>query len=300
MLVLIAMLVANLRIPTPGTTANRPPDGNPSENEDQVLATIGDTQITESQLQQKLIKKYGKELLNEMLDQLAVEMEAKAVGLTVSEADIAQELKKMQLGYDSEEAFYKAMAELGLDREELQRDTYYKLLTERLATRGISISDEAVDRYIAAHPEEFANYTQLRLQQIVTDNETHAKQVIERLKQGVSFEELARDMSIDDATRADGGDLGWIEENDPFVDPRILDAARTMKPGEISGAIPLDSGHYAVIRLNARKDVSKEIGRQIRESVRRQLALQEAPSVQDLLSRLREKYQAKIVSPSFG
>jgi foldase protein PrsA len=102
---------------------------------------------------------------------------------------------------------------------------------------------------------------------------------------------------MDDATRGNAGDLGWVEEDDPFVDPHVLQAAKTMQEGQISEPVKLESG-YAIVKLDGRKDVKKQNGLRTREEVRMDLALQEAPPLKDLINKLREKYHAAIVDDS--
>jgi len=300
LLLVTGMLVMNMRTHPPDKGVQPPPDniGNPAEDDDLIIASIGDTKITASQLRKVLLQKYGEETLNEMLDRLAVELEGKALGISVTDNDVRAELMTMQLGYEDEEAFYKAMRELGIDKETLQRDAYYKLLTERIATKGIRVSDELVNQYMADHPEEFSSYTQLRPKIIVTSTSEKANAILAELQKGAPFEQLAQDKSLDDITRNDGGDLGWVEENDPFIDDRILQAARSMRPGEVSQPIPLDEG-FVIVKLSDRKEVSKEISDQIKEKVRMQLALEQAPPIQDLIIDLRKKYRAQILISSF-
>lgn len=270
-------------------------DGDPdqaahTEETDRVIATVGGVQITEGEIREQAYAKYGKELLNQQIDHLVIQLEGEALGIRVDEADVMHELKKMQAGYDSEEDFYRMMAELGMNENSLREDAYYKLLSERIAMKGIEIPDEWVDQYMQNHPEEFQSFTKMRIHIIVTSTQAQAEGVVEDLQAGALFEELARDRSIDELTRSDHGDLGWVEEGDPFVDPRIMEMAMRMTVNEISPVIALDST-FAVIRLTARNEMDKEMSQQIREDVRKQLALQEAPSLQQILRELRSKYK---------
>ena len=73
-----------------------------------------------------------------MLDRDAIQMEADELGFKLTRADIDDELKRMQQGYESEELFYKSMKEqVGMSELELRQDVNYKLLLERIATKDI-------------------------------------------------------------------------------------------------------------------------------------------------------------------
>jgi foldase protein PrsA len=299
--VLAAMFAVRLRNPpTDGIGASPPEPDKPPQTEttDRVLAIIGGKPIMDSELKINLRHKYGKSLLDEMIGHLAVQMEADSLGITVTELEISRELKKMQVGYESEDEYYRAMSELGLDRESLHQDTYYKLLTEKIATRNIFVSNSLVDEYIKNHPEEFAGYIQLRIRQIITDSKAQADKIEGELSAGKSFEDLAKNRSLDDATRSLGGDLGWVDEDDPFIDAHILNTAKTLQEGQFSHPIKLDSG-YAVIQLEGRKEINRGQTR-TREDVRMDLALRDSPSLNDVVDRLKKKYKARILDPALN
>ncbi|MDT2235530.1 hypothetical protein P7H25_17615 [Paenibacillus larvae] len=46
--------------------------------------------------------------------------------------------------------------QLGMSRQEVKDDVYYKLLLEKVATKDIQVSDSEIQDYIQAHPEEYA------------------------------------------------------------------------------------------------------------------------------------------------
>ena len=80
-----------------------------------------------------------------MLDRYAIQMEADELGFKLTRADIDDELKRMQQGYESEELFYKSMKEqVGMSEPELRQDVNYKLLLERIATKDIHVTDEEI------------------------------------------------------------------------------------------------------------------------------------------------------------
>lgn len=275
------------------------PYGNkiPSGSQDKVIARIGDHEIKNSVLEQRLYLKHGAELLNQLVDREAIQMGADEIGMKVTREEIDQELKRMQQGYDSEQLFYDSMKQqLGMTKDEIREDVYYRLLLERIAIRNISVSDETIDAYISAHPEEFGKTLTLRIQQIINKTLDQANKTIELYKSGRDFAELAKERSIDTNTAGEGGDLGWIENNDPFIPFEVLKAARSLEVGQISGPIEVAQG-YAVIRLKDRKEQTKGNPSSTRESIRKQLALQQAAPLPDIVKKLREKYNAAILDP---
>jgi peptidyl-prolyl cis-trans isomerase D len=74
-----------------------------------------------------------------------------------------------------------------------------------------------------------------------------AQQVLAELKSGKDFGELARKYSADPGSAAQGGDLGWAEQN-AYVGP-FADALFKMQPGQISDPVKTQFG-YHIIKLD--------------------------------------------------
>jgi len=271
------------------------PDQTKQDDRARPIATVGDKTITVRMLEEQLMSKYGRELLNQIIDQEVIRMEGKAQGISVDDSEVQQEIKRMQQGYDSEEQFYKAMKEqLGFSPEALRKDIYFKLLSEKIAMQGIQITDEQVETYIKAHAEEFKQPAQLRLAQIVTANRDQANRALNDLAKGTDFAQVAKERSLDDATRDHGGDLGWVEEDDPFVPPAVMKSAKQLKAGQTSAPIELN-GQYVVLKLKERKEAMKLGSDAIKEQVRKEIALREAPSIKEIMKRLRDKWKVAIL-----
>jgi foldase protein PrsA len=303
-LLLVAVLVLTvLLVRSEGQLAktNEPPavpgPAEPGDRQAQAVAVIGGRTITYEQLQQRLADKYGAELLNVLLDREAIRQEAEELKITVSREEMDVELKRMQEGYESEERFYKSMKEqLGLSKSELSEDVYYKLLLERIAVRGIQVSEAEVAAYIKEHPEEFKSYVQFHLFKIEVKTKEEAAQVIKDLQNGAVFSSLAQKLSIDATSSKKGGDLGWVEERDPFLPPPIMEAAGSLKQDEISKPIQLKAS-FAVILLKEKKEIKKTVDEQKKAFIRKELALQRAVPLKELVKSMREKRHAEILDP---
>ncbi|TVY06778.1 peptidyl-prolyl cis-trans isomerase [Paenibacillus cremeus] len=275
-------------------------DGNNQDQTQQkadarIIATIGEKTITRSNLEEQLMNKYGRDLLNQMIDHEVVRMEGAARGVIVSDGEIQQEIKRMQQGYDSEAQFYSAMKEqLGFTPETLKKDVQDKLLMEKIAIQGIRVTDDQVNTYVKDHPDEFRKPAQLRLQQIVTGSKDQATRALNDLAKGTDFAQVAKDRSLDDVTRKSGGDLGWVDEDDPFVPVSIMKAAKQLKPGETSKPIE-EGGQFFILRLKERKEELKAEEGAVKEQVRKELALRMAPSIKDIVKQLREKWKVSVL-----
>jgi foldase protein PrsA len=296
LLVLISLQIAR--------SWNQPEPTKPTEQQtvkdnERIVAAIGSRKITIGELETALEQRYGAELLNQIIDREAISLEGKETGISVTNAEIERELKRMQQGYESEGQFYESMkVQLGMSKEELREDVHYKLLLDKLATRNITITDAQVEEYIQTHPDEFKSEVEFHIRIIVVSTKEQANKVLTDLAKGEDFATLARDRSLDDNTSNGGGDLGWIEENDPFVAAPIMNAAKQLKVGETSKPIAVDNG-YAIVNLRDRREKPNPELSFIKENVRKELALRNAPPLKEIVTKLRAKWGSAIIDPRF-
>jgi peptidyl-prolyl cis-trans isomerase C len=72
--------------------------------------------------------------------------------------------------------------------------------------------------------------TQLHARHILVANQAEAQQIIDQLKKGAKFDDLAKKESIDPGSKTQGGDLGWFSPSN-MVKP-FADAVSALKKGE--------------------------------------------------------------------
>lgn len=259
------------------------------------VAIVGETRITRRQLLDALLNSYGEQTVRMMMLRVAVQKEAQSAGISIPEDAVDQELRKASEGYESLEAFYDARKQqLGMSREDVREDILYKLQLEALAIRGIEATDADADRYISDHPEEFAPKEELKLSHIVVGRQKDAEHLVDLLQQGEDFAELAAANSQDADTASDGGNLGWVEADDPFIAPELLAAAAKLEIGEAAGPIRTDAG-YEVVLVAGRRGAGEQDAQAAREEAKREYALSVAPPLSEVEQSLLDKYGAKVL-----
>jgi peptidyl-prolyl cis-trans isomerase C len=130
---------------------------------------------------------------------------------------------------------------------------------QHLNTPG-SAAAQSAKQYYDSHPEEFE---QTRLSGIFvafaapgtpnaagkivrTEEEARAKadDLEKKLKAGSDFATLARTESDNQASAANGGDLGVVNSNDPRLPASIKTALANLQPGQISEPVRIPNGFY--------------------------------------------------------
>ncbi|MCJ8015053.1 peptidyl-prolyl cis-trans isomerase [Paenibacillus sp. KQZ6P-2] len=260
------------------------------------VASFDGQLITEDEWVEELKRTHGHEVLLQMLNQKAVYAEAKALHIEVTPEEIADRIKNDAAGYESEDAYYQAMSvQLGMSPEDIRAEAAYQLTLENIAIAHIEISDEEVDRYIEQHKDEFEPKKEYALAWIKLKSRKEANKTLDRLEQGEDFGKLAEELSLDEYTRMQGGRLGMIEDDDPFVPKELLSTAKDLEAGDIAGPIELGDGGYAVMQVI---DIVKKeplSSSEIRADVRKQLALNKAVPLTQLEAELRGKYGARLI-----
>ncbi|QHT58720.1 hypothetical protein GXP70_01125 [Paenibacillus lycopersici] len=269
-----------------------PPSAEPSEP---IAAKVGDESITVKELNDQLRRQYGDLALRTLMVRAAIRMDALAYGLQVTSAELDQELASAIAGYGSEEEYYDAMKEqLGLTPDDIREDAKYRLLLRKIAVRTASVSEAEEDAYIAENDQEFAAHTQLRVSWIVTDTGKAADGVLDKLEDGEDFGLMAQTYSIDADTAPEGGDLGYIDADDPIIDPALLAAAKKLEVGETAGPIKVEQGQ-AIIRLTEKKTEEQLDQQQMHDKARTELAIAKLNGEQAIEDGLLTKYNAVVI-----
>lgn len=79
---------------------------------------------------------------------------------------------------------------------------------------------------------------------ILVATEEEAKQVLERLQAGEDFVTLAQELSTDEGSKAQGGDLGWFYHGEMVSE--FDAAAYALNIGEISQPVKTDNGYHVI------------------------------------------------------
>ena len=126
-----------------------------------------------------------------------------------------------------------------------------------------------------------AGSKEFRARHILVDKEEEAKAIVDQLKKGAKFEELAK-RSKDTGSAANGGDLDWASP-DGFVKP-FSDAMTKLEKGKITETPVQTQFGWHVIRLDDVRDAQfpplAQVQGQIREALQQQRVQEFAAELQ--------------------
>lgn len=203
------------------------------------LAALPDAPDPNSDRGRLLAQQLREAALEALIEQALIEEEATRNGIQVSDQQVAEELTIAKARAGGEAQFQAWLAATQQTEESV-----------RALLRREMLASAVRDRVLAALPRT-AEY--VHAYHIVVATEHEARQALTRLQNGAKFTALAQSLSLDESTRANGGDLGWFTRGSGAVLwPEVEDTAFSLQPGETSDIVKSPIG-YHIIRVTERE-----------------------------------------------
>jgi peptidyl-prolyl cis-trans isomerase SurA len=213
------------------------------------------------------------QLLNEMILEEMLVNKARELKIEVADTEIDNAYAEAKKNI-SDDQFQKELSSRNLTpadmRESLRRDMLSNKVFEREVTSKIVITDDDIKAFYEANkasfnrPEDAVHIGQITVtptranQQInrsgndagsPQEAQAKAQMLMERLKAGAPFAELAADFSEDPESAQRGGDLGFVPISalrQPNVAPALRDAVLNSQPGSVR-MVSIGGGHTIVL-----------------------------------------------------
>jgi peptidyl-prolyl cis-trans isomerase D len=151
---------------------------------------------------------------------------------------------------DEVKAYYERHRDAFMTPERVQVE-YLELDAARLAAE-VRPDEEAIKGYYEQHRDELVQRPQRRARHILfaaaddkpAEVEAKAKAALDRLRQGEDFGALAKELSDDPGSAAQGGDLGWFERG--VMVKEFEDVAFSLPAGEVSQPVRSPFGLHLI------------------------------------------------------
>lgn len=315
--------LAPLHLPGEPATAARPgsPSGPtlPPDKIPAVVARVNGKEIKKAELMdgaqvvQMRTAQMGQridptaDLYRRVLDQLiAIELlqqDAKAQGVTVSDAELQQAVAARKRGFPSEEVFKKALAQEGVTEDKFRQQTrdgviLQKYIVTKLAPKA-TVSDQAARELYEKHKGEMQVPERLHLRQILIKADPKAppaerekakqkaQDILKRIQGGEDFGKLAQEFS-DDPSKTRGGDVGLVAKGQTM--PAFEAAAFALqKPNDLSPVVEVSYGFH-IIQLVERQPPTALSFDQVKDRITQVLKEQE---VQKMIQARAQELRAK-------
>ena len=126
-----------------------------SDKDDRVVGSVNDVEIKESQLNTALQNQYGTEVLDQLMANEIIRLEAKEKKLTISKEDLNEEYEIYANYYGGEDQLLESLKTYNMTKQDILDDIEIYLLTVKVMEQTITLTDDEIKAY---YEENKANY----------------------------------------------------------------------------------------------------------------------------------------------
>ncbi len=243
-----------------------------------ILATVGNENIMEDDLNKamknydaKLKQQYGadyannsnlkaaiKNLKKQELDKLIAEkiLLKKAVELNLKPTDIdiskkvEEEANKFKTKYSGLGQYENILKQNGINetefKEVIKNSVIVKAVEEDIL-KNVTITDEEAKSYYDKNKENiFTKGAGANVAHILVTDEQKAKELKAKLDAGADFGTLAKENSIDNGSKNNGGSLGFVQYNTEELVREFVDGFKNLKEGQVSEPVKSQFGYHLI------------------------------------------------------
>lgn len=234
----------------------------------------------------------GAVVLQQMVNEKLILRLAEKGKVSPTEAQVKERLDQLK---KSTPNFSKRLEEIGITKDQLDREIRIQQAAFNLQTKGMKVADDKVKEHYDKNKDvEFTEPESANVAAIFVKDKADADKAIGLLKQSVTFDSVARTYSMDKVSAADGGILKSpiVKQAGPSQEPQ--DTIMQTKVGEITKAIPLPNGQgYAIFKILKHNDKRvkplSEVEFSIREKLLTDLGSKKNPPIKEQLDKFRKE-----------
>ena len=217
----------------------------------EILAKVADDSITYDAVAEECVKRFGREVLDDLIHRLIIQQACEQQQITVTEKEISDEIDRIAKRFNLDTAQWLQMlqAERSISPIQYRQSVIFPMLAlKKLAGEEVDVTEKDINEAFVR------NYgPRVKARMIMFDNQRRAEAGWDQLQKNPDdFEQLAAKLSIDPNSRALGGQIPPIPR---FNGNENLErAAFKLKPGEISGVIEVGPSRYVVLKCEGRTE----------------------------------------------
>lgn len=247
-------------------------------------------------------------ILDEIVTYHLLAQEAQGRKMDVWDTDVDAEMLRIRQDFPTEEAYKQALLLQGVTVEQLQNVTRRAMQARKIVdaevTTKIAVQDAEVDAFYTQNLDRFKQGDTVHASHVYlavppdappadkNQKRAAAAEILKQLRAGADFAKVARDNS-NDATAANGGDLGFFGKGD--MPPDFEKVAFALKPGTMSGVVELQTGLH-IIKVHQRRGPRTAPLAEVRGSVKEFLLNgQRQTKLDQLLGQIKAKSKIEIL-----
>jgi len=299
------------RVGTGGITT----ENSSHDTDDPVVAEIGVQRITKSDLDRR-IERLIETQISQYASYLPEEEANKRKGDMLKQYSTDSQRQLFLSQYIAEEILYRKARESGLMNDpdvrvrlqDMERSLLAGKMMEKEFADEIKITLGDLETFYEAHKEEYVQPERASVAHILVENQEQAKDVRRRLEEGDDFSVVAAELSKDEESREEGGELTeWIEKGEVSHVPGLegsntaLQAIFSTDEGHLVKENVLTEKGIHIIKVLKREAERQKGFDEVKNAVALALRSQKEREVQqELFARLKEQYDVVIHQSAFS
>jgi foldase protein PrsA len=229
-----------------------------------------------------------------LIQSAAITEEAEQRGVTVTDAEVQQQLDDLkEQTFKTEKEYTDFLKTSGRTEEDILYQTKLDLLSNKLRENVTADQPEptaaAIEEYYAENGDQppLGQPETRDIELILTSTEEEADKAKEELEGGAEWSSVAEDLSVDQVSKENGGKLEGVTQGqqEAALDTAVFDA----KEGVITGPIESQFGWY-VFRVEAINEANKPPLTEVRDSI---VELLKQQKQQEALTKFVEEFQKR-------
>jgi len=207
------------------------------------VAMVNGERITRKAFLDKLENQAGTQILQEMINETLLAQEAKKAGVSITQERVDEELAKVKTNLGDQYDYVLSM--YGMTEASLRTTLEQNLLAFEISTKDIVVTEDQIAADYKANPDYYLEPAQVRASHILVRTKEEAQAILDELKKGADFVELAKTKSIDTGTAANGGDLGFFASG--AMTEAFETAAFKLNVGQLSPIVETEYGFHVIL-----------------------------------------------------
>jgi len=209
----------------------------------------GQRPTPDDQLRQQCRQQYETlrdEVMEFLLSAQWIEGEAQEQGVEVSQREIDQQFaQERDASFQAEKDYRQFLRDFGYSEEDLKFRVRLTILQQKIIeklTKDNQVTNEQIREYYQRNREQFSKPERRDLRVVLTEERSQAQQAREALEDGDSFSSVAKELSVDPATKDKGGVL--LAQARESLERSLGEAVFGAEKGELSGPVKTQFGFY--------------------------------------------------------
>lgn len=200
-------------------------------------------------------------VLDNMVTERLILQKAKELNIGQDEKAVSSEvdakIADVKKQYKTDTEFQNALKSSGFTETTLKAYFKDQIVIQKVLdsiTKDVAVKDADVQSYYTANPYKYTEKpNRINTAHILVKTQAEAEKVKSRIDAGEDFAKVAKELSLDTATKDKGGELGFVNYDNSGLEESFINAALKLKVGEVSSPVQTSYG-YHIIKCIAKEE----------------------------------------------